>query len=987
MTLNTDNPEPVWKTLLLPFVMSFLLISIFFFNNTYADALFLSKYPTNWLTYYFFAAPMTTAVLFFGVSPFIANATNKQSFLFILGIQLALFINYKLMATEIYVIPFVFALLLPVFAKLTAVIGWNIIATSFDIRVFKQHIFHFNLLGTIGAIATASVTPIIIHFYQSPGLFYASAIASILTALCILKLKPLPAAPEKKNEQLEISLYKQPFFQYLFLLTILSTVASALAAFAFKIALLGHYSQDNLAVFISVFNGSVSAICLLVQLFVAGRLIIWIGLAAMLLILPVSCVILGSAVAVWSAFIPFLILKAIFSILEINFKTPCMQIIMNPYPSSLRKKVSLYLGGPAAAIAGLVSAVIIMVINNYLNIHFLGISLAALSLYWIYITYKANQGYQETLHSALKENRYNPDLLSMNPESIMFMYTDILAALSSNDINIRRTGLEFFDDKAFVKYLPQDAQLEQAIIKSLADSEKDIRYNAAIALRALNCVTANHALLTQFEHEQEETVGWAILTTLANLNILPAPEQADAYLDSLQPFKIAYALIGLDRATQDLLHAKAQEKMHQLLEGSSSDRLLLAKTMAYLNPSPEHNQVLEGLIRDESTAVSIDAIIALKPDLDSYFIPILIELLDSKQKGYFAESKLAEYKDKIITPLLQVNTSTPRRQRQSMTRLLARLKEHAALAKLLELSKSPSITMRLSIANKVRRASNYDLTQTAINESITDMVLWCAAEIRRVLSLALGDNKELRQEAALQLQINRKVFIIWFSLLTDPWRVTTIAKYIEKPEHYLSADVAKAYEFLDNLSTSHALRQAVETISKTYPQNQSIANQKDINPGLLLLANHPYQYQEGTPMNKMDKTALLRRVKLFEEVPVEVLLVIAEIAKERDMAQGEYIFKDQDEPDRFYCIAYGRVTIQKHAQVLSELNEGDYFGELGLLDSMPRTACAVAATDGTLLYIEKEDFINVLEDLPEMMRAVVGQIIHYLRQNLERERT
>ena len=138
-------------------------------------------------------------------------------------------------------------------------------------------------------------------------------------------------------------------------------------------------------------------------------------------------------------------------------------------------------------------------------------------------------------------------------------------------------------------------------------------------------------------------------------------------------------------------------------------------------------------------------------------------------------------------------------------------------------------------------------------------------------------------------------------------------------------------------------------------------------------------------MNIMDKTILLRRVKLFESVPVESLQAIAEIAQKRDIAQGETIFNENDETDRFYCIVSGTVCIKKNEWVLSELHEADYFGELGLLDNMPRSATAIASSNGALLYIEKEAFLNILEDLPEIMRAVVGQIIRYLRENLKNE--
>ncbi|MDI1351732.1 MAG: cyclic nucleotide-binding domain-containing protein, partial [bacterium] len=67
---------------------------------------------------------------------------------------------------------------------------------------------------------------------------------------------------------------------------------------------------------------------------------------------------------------------------------------------------------------------------------------------------------------------------------------------------------------------------------------------------------------------------------------------------------------------------------------------------------------------------------------------------------------------------------------------------------------------------------------------------------------------------------------------------------------------------------------------------------------------------------------------------------------------------------------------------LSTLHNSHYFGELGSLDNLPRTTDAIATSDGLLLYIEKKEFIQVLEDVPEVMRAIISQVILYLRQNL-----
>ena len=145
-------------------------------------------------------------------------------------------------------------------------------------------------------------------------------------------------------------------------------------------------------------------------------------------------------------------------------------------------------------------------------------------------------------------------------------------------------------------------------------------------------------------------------------------------------------------------------------------------------------------------------------------------------------------------------------------------------------------------------------------------------------------------------------------------------------------------------------------ISKDYNQEIAIPKDSAINQHIIMLATHQYTAQKDIPMNTMDKIAFLRRIKLFEEIPVESLQAIAEVVKETDMAEGEHLFKDGDESDRFYCIVSGKTNIRKGERILSELKETDYFGELGLLDNSPRTADAIATEAGLLLYIDKDEF-------------------------------
>lgn len=981
-----DSFQSKWTLLALPFALNFFLTCLYCFSAVFSDALFLSSYPRSWLTYSFLILPLILVFVFFVVSPFLAKASNKQSFIFVMLMALLTLFSYHLLSFGIYIMPFILTLLLATFGKLISIIGLNAIAASFEMQVYKRYAFYFNLFGIIGAIATSLTIPLIIYFFHNSGVFYATLISMILSAFCILKMKQIPAPVlSHVHEEENSALHKQAFFNALFMIVFLASVIDKLTGFAFKASMIGQFSQDNLAMFISVYMGATNLICLLIQFFLAGPLLLRIGLMGMLFILPCLCVFLAFGIIIWPIFPMFVLMRALFSIGEISFKDPCLEMIINPFPSIMRKKISFILKGYANAISGLMGALFILIVNRYLPLNAVGMITIFLSTLWIYFTFKAGVGYRDTLFKALKENRYDPDLFNLTPESVTAMHQDILNALRSQDPHIVRAALNFFDNQTFVKFLP-DGGINQELIEKLSHPEKDIRYNAVIALKKRHVIAAKEALLSQMEQETDREMGFAIMGTLLHLGAIPDRLDIDRYLESDSSVKQVYAMIGLDRSTDPCLRKKLEQEIACLIQGDIQARLTLASAFDYLQASPEQNQRLMQLLQDESVEVSIQAIHALKSDFSSDFVMMLISMLDDKKRSYAAEYQLTKLQDQILDSLLQVNLNTPFRQRQAMLRLLARLMmQPKALYKLLELSQSSDIELRLFIANQALRFSNVSFNDDEVKQAIIGMIGFCASEIECLLRLNAGQDCAVLTEIHVQLYMNRQVFVAWFSILTDKYKIASVAHYIERPDDYENIERAKAYELLDSLSTDIALRQAVNRISQDYRQDKLIQAALNINPSIVMLAQNPYQYQKGSPMNTMEKSALLRRVKLFDGIPVQSLLVIAAVAHERDMLAGELIFKDKDPADRFYCIASGEVMIKKGETILSELSEADYFGELGLLDNMPRTADAIAKTDGALLYIDKQDFVNVLEDLPQMMRAVMGQIIKYLRQNLNHE--
>src|ERR1043165_2103167 len=94
--------------------------------------------------------------------------------------------------------------------------------------------------------------------------------------------------------------------------------------------------------------------------------------------------------------------------------------------------------------------------------------------------------------------------------------------------------------------------------------------------------------------------------------------------------------------------------------------------------------------------------------------------------------------------------------------------------------------------------------------------------------------------------------------------------------------------------------------------------------------------------NKM--IGLLQKVALFKDTPDNVLEELASHVVQRDYKAEELIIRTGDEGDSLFIIASGNVKVHDEEQIIATLNEGNFFGEISLLDSAPRSMSVTAAT-------------------------------------------
>jgi len=127
------------------------------------------------------------------------------------------------------------------------------------------------------------------------------------------------------------------------------------------------------------------------------------------------------------------------------------------------------------------------------------------------------------------------------------------------------------------------------------------------------------------------------------------------------------------------------------------------------------------------------------------------------------------------------------------------------------------------------------------------------------------------------------------------------------------------------------------------------------------------------------KLELLKRVPLFAGLPDMALEQIGQITEEREEPAGAVLTHEGRHEGYFFIIVSGSVRIERGGKAINTLGDGDFLGEIALVDGGPRTATAVAESDCRLLVMTYQQFRLLLDSSPEVRTAVLEEVGRRLR--------
>lgn len=128
----------------------------------------------------------------------------------------------------------------------------------------------------------------------------------------------------------------------------------------------------------------------------------------------------------------------------------------------------------------------------------------------------------------------------------------------------------------------------------------------------------------------------------------------------------------------------------------------------------------------------------------------------------------------------------------------------------------------------------------------------------------------------------------------------------------------------------------------------------------------------------------LKNIPLFRQLSYQQLVRIMNLTRIIPFSAGDTLCEQGDMANELFVILRGEIELSSNGSLITHLSSGTHFGEMALIDATPRSATALASTDGKLLVITRDDFFEILrKEAPlavKLLWSFVQELSTRLRQ-------
>jgi len=847
----------------------------------------------------------------------------------------------------------------------------------------------------------------------------------------------------KKDEKQQSDKLFSPYLKSLAVIIGLAAIASVIIDYQFKMTAVAVFpNQDDLVSFFGKYYAITGIVRIIIDLYITSRVLSRFGILIAILILPIS-IMIGSVGFLLSPILATVFLSKLSDqVFKFTFHNASIQLFWIPVKRAIKTKLKPIIEGSIrAGLQGITGVLIFIAVTIFnIPIHYLSLPIVLIIILWIIKSFPLKRLYVDALQSAIEKRQLNFEELTLDIQDQTMVKT-IETALNNADDSQQIFALDIIKDiplspwkrslnrllnegnvtvkKEILNISVNDKNIidDQQIIDLIeTDKELDIDAIAIAGKRGLN--NAESAIN---KHLQDSEIEKQIIAAAA-LNIIDPDSSKVAkklLIDALQSTDEKLISLAINQLSFDNEILSDDTLIHYLNDSSFVIRnaaLFVAETRRAPKFLPE---IIYSLADSRS---AIPARTALTAYNEQDVINILIKYAqDSTARkslviGIIRTLKNYPTEQSIGIILSKVNPKTPSIQTEAVDALIH-------IARETPLKEKDIIITKDELINTARYVYEIIIALSQIEDSNDNQLLryFLQNEVRKlipvIMKLGIMDKPETQIETYIQYVQNNEsdklsYVIEFFENIFSKYEreiVNSLIDSISIEEKCLVARkrfdklMTDLNQFLGYyITSSQELKVALTLDYALRSNNQKILN--NINWETLpesfvikeIITRHLQKHSDSLktlPINQylldskqlsmystLEKALILNSIDLFESIPSEELIRVAQIAEEEQFETDTPLFEEGDFGDSMYIVANGKVRVHKGKRIIVELEKGACVGEMALLDQEPRSADVTVNAGTTLLKITQGGFYELMSSNMEIMHGIVKLITTRLRK-------
>ena len=847
----------------------------------------------------------------------------------------------------------------------------------------------------------------------------------------------------KKDEKQQSDKLFSPYLKSLAVIIGLAAIASVIIDYQFKMTAVAVFpNQDDLVSFFGKYYAITGIARIIIDLYITSRVLSRFGILIAILILPISLMI-GSVGFLLSPILATVFLsKFSDQVFKFTFHNASIQLFWIPVKRAIKTKLKPIIEGSIrAGLQGLTGVLIFIAVTIFnIQIHYLSLPIVLIIVLWIIKSFPLKRLYVDALQSAIEKRQLNFEELTLDiqdPTMVKTIETALNNAdenqqifaldvikdiplspwkrslnrlLNEDNVTVKKEILKIsindkniIDDQQIIDLIETDKELdidaiaiagkrglnnaESAINKHLQDSEIEKQIIAAAALNTINpdsSKVAKKLLIDALQSTDEKLISLAINQLSFDNKILSDDTLIHYLNDSSFVIRNAALFVAEIRREPKFL----PEIIYSLADSRSAIPARKALTaykqqdvinilIKYAQDSTARKSLVIGIIRtlknyptEQSIGIILSKVNPKTPSIQTEAVDVLIHIAREtplKEKDIIITKgeliNTARYVYEIIIALSQIEDSND-------NQLLRYFLQN-------EVQKLIPVIMKLGIMDKPETQIETYIQYVQNNESdklsyVIEFFENIFSKYEREIVNSLIDSISIEEKCLIarkhfdKLMTDLNQFLGYYITSSQELKVALTLDYALRSNNQ---------EILNNITWETLPENFVikEIITRHAQKHSDFLNTLPINQYLL-------DSKQLSMYSTLEKALILKSIDLFETIPSEELIRVAQIADEEQFETDSLLFEEGDYGDSMYIVANGKVRVHKGERTIVELEKGACVGEMALLDQEPRSADVTVNADTTLLKITQDGFYELMGSNMEIMHGIVKLITNRLRQ-------